>query len=71
MDDYDDYCDLIDDDEETVETFKNINEEYGTWLDWYEDAHDEEFFRPQWIWKYMRMPCLMRNKERSSLTKIL
>ena len=44
MDDYDDYCDLIDDDEETVEMFKDIKEEYETWLDCYEDVHDDEFF---------------------------
>jgi hypothetical protein len=30
MDDYDDYCDLIDDNEETVEMFKDIKEEYET-----------------------------------------
>ena len=48
MDDYDDYCDLIDDDEETIETFKDIKEEYETWLDCYEDVHDEEFFPPRW-----------------------
>ena len=44
MDDYDDYCDLIDDDEETVEMFKDIKEEYEIWLDCYEDVHDDEFF---------------------------
>ena len=48
MDDYDDYCDLIDDDEETIETFKNIKEEYETWLDCYEDVHNDVFFKPQW-----------------------
>ena len=48
MDDYDDYCDLIDDDEETIETFKNIKEEYETWLDCYEDVHDDEFFPAKW-----------------------
>ena len=48
MDDYDDYCDLIDDDEETVETFKDVKEEYETWLDYYEDAHDDVFFQPRW-----------------------
>ena len=48
MDDYDDYCDLTDDDEETIETFKDIKEVYQTWLDCYEDVHDEEFFPPRW-----------------------
>ena len=48
MDDYDDYCDLIDDDEETIETFKDIKEEYETWLDCYEDVHDDVFFQPRW-----------------------
>ena len=48
MDDYDDYCDLTGDDEETVETFKDIKEEYKTWLDCYEDAHDDVFFPPRW-----------------------
>ena len=44
MDDYDDYCDLIDDDEEKIEMFKDIKQDYEFWLDCYEDAHDEEFF---------------------------
>ena len=44
MDNYDDYYDLIDDDEEVIETFKDIKEMYQTWLDCYEDVHDEEFF---------------------------
>ena len=48
MDDYDDYCDLIDNDEETVVTFKDIKEEYETWLDCYEDVHDDVFFQPRW-----------------------
>ena len=48
MDDYDDYCDFTDDDEETIETFKDIKQDYEFWLDCYEDAHDEEFFRPRW-----------------------
>ena len=48
MDDYDDYCDLTDDDEETIKMFKDIKQDYEFWLDCYEDAHDEEFFRPRW-----------------------
>ena len=48
MDDYDDYYDLVDDDEETIETFKDINEEFKTWLDYYEDAHDDVFFPTRW-----------------------
>ena len=48
MDDYDDYCDLIDDDEETIETFKEIKEEYNMWLEIYDDSHDDEFFKPSW-----------------------
>ena len=48
MDDYDDYCDLIDDDEETVETFKDIKEEYNMWLEMYNDSHDDEFFPAKW-----------------------
>ena len=48
MDDYDDYCNLIDYDEETTETFKDIKEEYESWLDCYEDAHDDVFFQPKW-----------------------
>ena len=48
MDNYDDYYDLIDDDEEVIETFKDIKEMYQTWLDCYEDVHDEEFFPPRW-----------------------
>ena len=48
MDENDDYCDLIDDDEGTIETFKNIKEEYETWLDCYEDVHNDVFFKPQW-----------------------
>ena len=48
MDDYDDYCDLIDDDEETIETFKDIKEEYNMWLEMYNDCHDDEFFPAKW-----------------------
>ena len=48
MDDYDDYFDLIDDDEQTVETFKDIKEEYETWLDCYEDVRDDVFFQLKW-----------------------
>ena len=51
MDDYDDYCNLIDDgddDEETVETFKDIKKEYEMWLDCYEDVRDDVIFRPKW-----------------------
>ena len=44
----DDYCDLFDDDEETIKTFKDIKKEYEMWLDYYEDAHDEVFWRPRW-----------------------
>ena len=48
MDDYDDYCDLIDDDEEKIETFKDIKEEYNMWLEMYDNCHDDEFFKPIW-----------------------
>tara|TARA_X000000950_G_scaffold224451_1_gene270544 strand:- start:377 stop:577 length:201 start_codon:yes stop_codon:yes gene_type:complete len=35
-------------DEETIETFKDIKEEYQTWLDCYEDVYDDAFFPPLW-----------------------
>ena len=47
MDDYDDYCDLTDDDE-TIETFKDIKQDYEFWLDFYEDVRDDEFFPAKW-----------------------
>ena len=34
--------------QETVVTFKDIKEEYETWLDCYEDVHDDVFFQPRW-----------------------
>ena len=38
MDNYDDYCDLIDDNEETIETFKDIKEMNVVR---YEDVHEK------------------------------
>ena len=53
-----------DDNEEKIETFKDIKQEYDDWLEFYESTHDDVFWRPQWDREVYAYACLNEDQRK-------